>query len=92
MRSKIKKRWKWIPIWKTRSFVPQLVKEGMPAPLEWLYATMGCIGEGGSDEIHGILGCFGSKNFSPLACLDLREFEFGIVGVHGADFFSGWGA
>lgn len=89
MMSKIKHRRQRIPVWQSRSFIPQLIKKGMSTPIQRFNTPFRIIRQGRSYEIHGIIGSFRSEYLAPLTGLDLGEFELGVVGIHGADFFSG---
>lgn len=40
-------------------------------------------------EVKGLLYLL--THLSPRVCLDLGEFELGVVGVHLTDLLSGWG-
>jgi hypothetical protein len=43
-------------------------------------------------EVNDVRRGSASEYFNPRVCLDLRELEFSIVGIHGLDLLFGWGA
>ena len=93
MRRPIKQRWKWTSIvGELYPFLPQFVKERMRTPHQGLQSLAGSIRQGFGDEIHGLVGCFVSKDLFPLATLDLRELEFDVIRVHASNFLLGRGA
>lgn len=89
MMGKIEQGGQCIAIRETRSLVPQIIEECVSATIQRFDTPIGIVGQCGADEVHGILGRFRPEDLSPLTCLDLGEFELSVVGVHGADFFSG---
>ena len=65
----------------------QFVKKGVCAAFEWRNARTGRIRQCFANKVHGIVRCLVAKNFLPLTTLDLREFEFHVIGIHAANFF-----
>ena len=45
-----------------------------------------------ADEVDGLGRRFGLEHASPRVRLDLREFELGVVGIHGLDLLARWRA
>mmetsp|Transcript_11405 Transcript_11405/g.26005 ORF Transcript_11405/g.26005 Transcript_11405/m.26005 type:complete len:269 (+) Transcript_11405:215-1021(+) len=82
--SKIKQRGEGVAVREPRPLVPELVEEDVAAPLEWTDPPLRIVRERARYEVHGVLGRLRPENLPPLAGLDLREFELGVVRVHAA--------